>query len=501
MQTLVECVPNFSEGRDARIVDAIAEAALEGKNVWLLDKHLDADHHRSVLTLMGTRESIGEAALRAIGKACELIDLRKHRGEHPRIGATDVVPFVPISGVSLEDCVAIAEWVAEEAWRRLKIPTYLYEAAARRPARRLLENIRIGQFEVLRKEAHADPKRLPDFGGALHPSAGATVVGARKFLIAFNVNLNTSDLAVAKGIARKVRASSGGLPCVKAMGVMLKARNLAQVSMNLTDFETTSPGVVFDAVRNAAAERGVEITGSEIVGLIPRRALEDAAANSLRVENYHPELIVENRLSSVLREQPAIGRLGALVEEFVEAVAAPVPTPGGGSVTVLAGSLAAALGEMACGVTLKRKSFEKHFPQLTEARARLSALRARLLDRIDRDSESYQEFMRAMRLPRASEPEQTVRDAAMEAAAKQMTTVPMETAELVAEIERLLESLRPISVPLTVPDLSVALMMAEAARMGSIENVHANLNSVRDGGWAEMALKRLKPLANPDSSS
>ncbi|MGH6630524.1 MAG: glutamate formimidoyltransferase, partial [Burkholderiales bacterium] len=249
MQTLVECVPNFSEGRDVKKVEAIVAALLAGPEVYLLDQEMDADHNRSVVTIVGTRQSIGEAALRGIGKAAELIDLTKHQGAHPRIGATDVVPFVPISGVTLEDCVRIAEWVAEETWRRFRIPTYLYEAAARRPERKNLENIRRGQFEGVRAEIRTHPERRPDCGdAALHPTAGATVVGARKFLIAYNINLNTPDVALAKAISKAVRASSGGLPCVKALGVELKARNLAQVSMNLTDFETTPLGVVFDAV-------------------------------------------------------------------------------------------------------------------------------------------------------------------------------------------------------------------------------------------------------------
>src|SRR6266581_8051835 len=238
METLVECVPNFSEGRDASKVAAIIEALLAGPDVYLLDQEMDADHNRSVVTLVGTRESIGEAALRGIGRAAELIDLNHHQGAHPRLGSTDVVPFVPVRGVTLEDCVRIAEWVAEETWRRFRIPTYLYEAAARKPERRNLENIRRGQFEGVREEALTNPERLPDFGprfgeGGLHPTAGATVVGARKFLIAYNVNLNTPDVGLAKSIAKKIRASSGGYPFVKAMGVDLEARHVAQVSMNL----------------------------------------------------------------------------------------------------------------------------------------------------------------------------------------------------------------------------------------------------------------------------
>jgi glutamate formiminotransferase len=303
MQTLIECVPNFSEGRDPAVVDAIVRALVDGPDVYLLDREMDSDHNRSVITFVGTRESIGEAALRAIGKAAELIDLNKHQGAHPRLGATDVVPFVPIAGVSLKDCVKMAEWVAEEAWRRFKIPTYLYEAAARKPGRVNLENIRRGQFEGVRSEIASNPHRHSDFGGAaLHPTAGATVVGARKFLIAYNINLNTPDVDVAKAIAKKIRASSGGFPCVKAMGVDLKARNLAQVSMNLTDFETTSMAKVYEAVELEAEALGLQVVGSEIVGLVPRKALEAAAVHFLKVEDFRPELVVENRLEQVLAE-------------------------------------------------------------------------------------------------------------------------------------------------------------------------------------------------------
>jgi glutamate formiminotransferase len=262
MQTLVECVPNFSEGRDASKVDAIVRALLAGGEVYLLDREMDADHNRSVVTLVGSREAIGQAALRGIGKAAELIDLNHHQGAHPRLGATDVVPFIPIRGVRLDDCVRIAEWVAEQAWLSFGIPTYLYEAAARAEERRNLENIRRGQFEGVREEVRTNPGRRPDFGPeepGLHPTAGATVVGARKFLIAYNINLATSDVALAKSIAKKIRASSGGFACVKAMGVDLKARNLAQVSMNLTDFEQTSVGTVSDAVAREAAVAGVGI--------------------------------------------------------------------------------------------------------------------------------------------------------------------------------------------------------------------------------------------------
>lgn len=304
MESIVECVANFSEGRDAAKIEAIVGAMLAAGGAYLLDLHSDPDHHRSVVTIVGTPAGIGEAALRGIGKAAEVIDLTRHRGEHPRLGAADVVPFVPVRGVSLEDCVHIAERVAEETWKRFGIPTYLYEAAARRPDRRNLEILRRGGFEVLREEIGKDPERRPDFGEPrVHPTAGATVVGARNFLIAFNINLQTAEVTVAKAIARKIRASSGGLPGVKAMGVTLRSRRLAQVSMNLTDFETTSLRDVFDLVRAEAAARGVEIVASEIVGLVPRRALDENEARVLRIENFRPDLIFETRLERALTER------------------------------------------------------------------------------------------------------------------------------------------------------------------------------------------------------
>jgi glutamate formiminotransferase len=508
METIVECVPNFSEGRDAAKVEAIIQALLAGPDVYLLDKEMDADHNRSVITIVGTQESIGEAALRGIGKAAELIDLNRHQGAHPRLGATDVVPLVPIAAVTLEDCVRIAEWVAEETWRRFKIPTYLYEAAARRPERKNLENIRRGQFEGVREEVRRSPERHPDFGeAALHPTAGATVVGARQFLIAYNINLNTSDVALAKSIAKKIRASSGGFPCVKAMGVELKARKLAQVSMNLTDFETTPIGVVFDAVTREAAAQGASVVGSEIVGLVPRRALDDAAVHYLKLENFRPDLIVENRLAQVFREQPRgaaqqkVSTLQSMAEGFVDAVAAPTATPGGGSVSALAGALSASLGEMVCGVTLKRQSFAAHHAALEESRRRLSKLRSRLMENIDRDAQSYEAVMAAVKLPKSTESEQTQRAQAIEEASKTAATVPLETAELAAEVAHLIEDLRTITIPQAASDLTVALHLAEAALRGAIENVRVNLPSSKDRDWVNQMEQELQGLEEQAKSS
>jgi glutamate formiminotransferase len=292
---LIECVANFSEGRDASTVRAIEDAiTYSAGGVLVLRSERDADHNRSVITFAGPPDAVSEAALRGIAMAVERIDLRQHRGVHPRMGAADVVPFVPLEGATLEDCIAIARRTGEEVWKRLGVPVYFYEAAAVHPDRRLLENCRRGGFE--------NPKIAPDLGGpALHPSAGACIIGARKILIAFNINLRTDDVAVAREIARKIRTSSGGMPFVKALGLPLAGRGLAQVSMNLTDFEQTPLHEVFDAVEREAAARGVAIAGSEIIGLVPKKALEDAAAHYLKCENFESGLVLENRLERARR--------------------------------------------------------------------------------------------------------------------------------------------------------------------------------------------------------
>jgi glutamate formiminotransferase len=275
MRQLVECVPNFSEGRDAATMDAIVQAIVSVPEVVLLDRESDADHNRSVLTFAGPPAAVAEAAFRAVEKAASLIDLTRHQGVHPRIGATDVLPFIPIEGVTLEDCVKLAERVGGEIWNKLRIPVYFYEAAARRPERVNLENIRRGQFESLIEEMGTVSGRHPDVGDPVcHPTAGAIVVGARKFLIAYNINLGTADAGIARKIAKTIRFSSGGFRYVKSMGIALASRNLAQVSMNLTDFEQTPVHVVFEAVCREAERHGVSVVSSEIVGLIPRKALE-----------------------------------------------------------------------------------------------------------------------------------------------------------------------------------------------------------------------------------
>jgi formiminotetrahydrofolate cyclodeaminase len=310
--------------------------------------------------------------------------------------------------------------------------------------------------------------------------------------------LNTPDVALAKAIAKKIRTSSGGFPCVKAMGVELKSRNLGQVSMNLTDFETTSITTVFDAVTREAEARGVDVAGSEIVGLVPRQALEDAAVQYLKVENYHPQLVFENRLEQIIREQtPSAAQestrpLRAMAEAFVTAVAAPTATPGGGSVAALAGGLAAALGEMVCGVSLNRRSLEAHHTKLHELQNRLSSLRQGLLENIDRDAQSYEAVMAAFKLPKSTETERAGRAQAIEETGRNATSVPLETAELSAEVAKIISSLRDITIPLAAPDLAVALDLAGTARRGAIENVRANLPSIKDEDYQDQVEFKLQ---------
>lgn len=299
---ILECVPNFSEGRDASKLDRIVAAMASVSGVAILDRTMDRDHNRSVVTFAGPPQAVAEGAFRAVEAALHVIDLNRHAGVHPRIGATDVVPFVPVAGVSLQDAVGIAERLGGQIWERLHIPVYLYEAAARRPERVQLENIRRGQFETLRKQALSELERRPDIGGPeWHPTAGATVVGARRFLIAYNINLATPEVEIARRIAKAIRSSSGGLPYVKALGLPLASRNLTQVSMNLTDFERTPLHVVFEAVREEARRQGIQIVGSELVGLIPRKALELSAGYDLQWEHFRSDMILEERLEKALR--------------------------------------------------------------------------------------------------------------------------------------------------------------------------------------------------------
>jgi glutamate formiminotransferase / formiminotetrahydrofolate cyclodeaminase len=486
--TLVECVPNFSEGRDPAKVDAIIEA-MKVPGVYLLDREMDSDHNRCVITLVGERDAIQEAAIRGVGKAAELIDLTKHQGAHPRMGAADVVPFIPIDGVTIEDCVAMARHVGAEIAKRFQIPVYLYEAAAATPERQNLENIRRGQFEGIRADIATNPARKPDFGEArVHPTAGATVVGARKFLVAYNVFLNTPDVEIAKKIAKAVRFSNGGLRFVK--GAEFLVRGLAQVSMNLTDFEQTPIHRVFEYVKREAARYGVIPVSSEIVGLIPKKALEQAAEWFLQIENFDSSLILENRLTAVMGGKMAVGGLRAGVEPFIEQLAAPTATPGGGSAAAASGAMAAGLASMVASMSRGKKAYVQYETQLSEAIARLGQLREELKAAIDADAESYNVVMKAYKSAKSSDAAGSDGDAAISSALKQATSVPLGVAEKVVEVAEIATKLKPITNPNMKSDLTTAIALGRAALDGALANVEINLDSLKDEKFVAVTRRR-----------
>jgi glutamate formiminotransferase/glutamate formiminotransferase/formiminotetrahydrofolate cyclodeaminase len=294
---LVECVPNFSEGRKIETVERLAQAISSIPTACVLDRHVDPDHNRSVITFVAAPEMVVAAAFEAVKLAAELIDMRGHRGVHPRLGATDVLPFIPISGVTMEDCVLLAHQAGERIARELSIPVFFYERAALKPERVFLEDVRRGALELLREEIAINPGRVPDLGPRMvHDSAGAIAVGARPFLIAFNVNLKSSDVSVARAIARVVRARHGGLPFVKALGFELSTRGSVQVSMNLVNYEATGMAQAYEAVKDEAARMGVEVFSTEIVGLVPEKALDREAEYFRKLENLTEDKILENRL-------------------------------------------------------------------------------------------------------------------------------------------------------------------------------------------------------------
>jgi glutamate formiminotransferase / formiminotetrahydrofolate cyclodeaminase len=489
MSTLVECVPNFSEGRDKSKVDAIIDA-MKIPGVYLLDRESDTDHNRSVITLVGEREAIQEAAIRGVGKASEMIDLNVHQGAHPRMGAADVVPFIPIDGVTIEDCVAMARQVGEQIWQRYQIPVYLYESAATMPERQNLENIRRGQFEGIRADIATNPARRPDFGDPrVHPTAGATVVGARKFLIAYNVFLDTPDVDIAKKIAKAVRFSSGGMRFVKGAGFLV--RGLAQVSMNLTDFEQTPVHRVFEMVKREAARYGVTPVSSEIVGLIPKKALEQAAEWFLQVENFDSSLILENRLAAVMGDKTAVAGLRAGVEPFLEQLAAPTATPGGGSGGAAAAAMAAGPAAMVASMSRGKKAYLQYEPQLSAAIARLTPLREELKAAIDADAEAYNAVMKAYK---QSKTDTANADAIIDASLKLATGVPLNVAEKAHEVAVIAQTLEPITNPNMKSDLITALALSQAAITGALANVEINLASLKDATFAADVRKRVQAL-------
>ncbi len=470
MKTLVECVPNFSEGRDAETIAAIVAEMRAISEVQVLDVESDVDHNRSVVTLVGPPAAVQEAAFKGIKKAAELIDMDEHEGEHPRLGATDVVPFVPISGVLMNECIAMAKDLGRRVGEELGIPVYLYERAATRPDRENLEDIRRGEYEQLKKEIGENPDREPDYGPAELGKAGATVIGVRPFLIAFNAYLNTDDVSIARKIAKAVRNSSGGYRYVKSMGIMVAGQ--AQVSMNLTNFPRTPIYRVVETIRREAARYGATITHTELVGLTPQRALIESAQWYLQLDLFDTDQILENKLAAMNEGAP----MG-----FLDAVAANSPTPGGGSVAALAGALASALTTMVGHVTIGKRRYADVHEEVSEAIVASEKLRRSLSKRMREDSAAFEALMAAFRLPKSTAEEKAARQEKIQQATIKAGEVPLATArEALAAMEQALIVARKGNEN-AVTDAATAGWMAMAAIQGASLNVRINAKTIKDG--------------------
>ncbi len=546
MERIVECVPNFSEGRRPEVIEQLVAGIESVEGTAVLDTHVDPDHNRSVITFVGGVETVVEAAVRVAARAAEFIDLRKHVGVHPRVGALDVLPFVPVRGVTLEDCIGLAHAAGARIASEVGVPVYFYESAARRPDRVNLEDVRRGGFEKLREEIATLAERAPDEGAArVHETAGACVVGARSLLIAYNINLDTTDISIARSIARAVRGRDGGLRFLKALGFELRERGLTQVSLNLVRFEKTELHHAFEAVRREAARYGVRVAGSEIVGLIPQAALDRSANYFLQIENFSPDLILENRIASALAkrrevvgqrrnvagwnaevEVEAINRRAVVPEreaEFVSperssaassasaspastasvaprataaaaTIAAPDEITGGGAAAAHAASLAAALGEMVAHLIERKGRQEDVEREARDALQALNSLRARLTEAADADGASFAGVLGARRMPRGNDEEKRERENAIEEALKGAAAVPLETASLAVQVGELLETLAELGEPAWLSDSAAGAQLALAAVISARYNVLVNTAEIDDEEFTSEHVARADDL-------
>lgn len=488
MPQLVQCIPNFSEARRPEVIDQIVAAIQSVSEVTLLDRSSDLDHNRTVLTFAGTPQAVEEAAFRAIQTAAELIDLDQHTGEHPRLGATDVCPFVPLQGVSMDDCVAMARRLGERVGRELRIPAYLYEAAATLPERINLENIRKGQYEALKTEIETNPARKPDFGPSKLPKAGAIVIGARNPLIAFNVYLTTDDVEIAKKVAKAVRHSGGGLRYVKGLGLLVDGR--AQVSMNLTNFRETPIARVVEFIRREAARYGVGIHHSELVGLIPQDALTDAAVWYTQLDQFSPDQVLEARLFAAAQE-----REPASPPSFIDELAAPTPTPGGGSAAAYAAAMAAGLVCMVAGVTLGKKKYTEVEATMHTIKQAAEKLRAELTQLVEEDAAAFESVMGAFRLLKGSPEQEKARMTAIDTATLNAARVPLHVAEKAIKVMELGLTCAKTGNLTAISDAASAVTLSRAALTAAGYNVRINVDGLQnklDGEPLVAAIERLE---------
>lgn len=483
---IVECVPNFSEGRDEQTITAIKASIEAVRGVYVLDLHSDADHNRTVITFAGEPEAVLEAAFQGIQKASELIDLDRHSGEHPRIGATDVVPFIPISGMTMDECVQLAEDLGKRVADELDIPVYLYEKAATRPERVNLANIRRGEYEGLKEAIESDPERAPDFGPGALGKAGATVIGARVPLIAFNVYLNTDDEQIATKIGRAIRHSSGGLRYVKALGMLVDGK--AQVSMNLTNYERTPIARVVESIRREAGRYGVGIHHSELVGLIPQAALVDAAQWYLQLDQFVPDQILETRLYAAMQAEEA------QMDPFLDDLAAGTATPGGGSAAAYAAAIGASLVSMVARLTIGKKKYAGVEREMSTILEGAQALQDRLFRAVSEDSQAFEAVMDAYRLPKETEQETAERKAAIETAMQTASEVPLQVCRDAVHVMAFAADVAERGNRNAVSDAGSAGAMAQAAFKAAQYNVRINAKSISDERMARNWLKEIERL-------
>jgi glutamate formiminotransferase/formiminotetrahydrofolate cyclodeaminase len=488
---LVECVPNFSEARRPKVVDEIATAVTSVPGTHLLDRSSDLDHNRTVLTFVGSPDAVEESAFRAIKCAAELIDLDKHKGEHPRIGATDVVPFVPLSGVAMEECIAMSRRLGERVGRELDIPVYLYEAAATRPERTNLEILRRGQYEGLKTEIETNIERQPDYGPAKLGPAGATVIGARNPLIAFNAYLTTDDVDVAKKIAKAIRHSSGGMRYCKALGLLVEGR--AQVSINLTNYRETPVYRVLELIRREAQRYGVAIHHTELVGLIPQEALVDSAVWYTQLDGFSPEQVLETRLFSAAQDEAE----GADPHDkndrcdFVEELAASTPTPGGGSAAAFSAAMGAALVSMVAGLTIGKKKYADVETEMNDILQHADNLRAEFMQLVEDDASAFEAVMGALRLPKDTAGQQSAHTAALEMATLNAAHVPLHVAKDSVKVMALAVRCAEIGNLNAISDAASGVAMARAALTAASYNVRININSLSDKTTGSHLLEEL----------
>jgi glutamate formiminotransferase/formiminotetrahydrofolate cyclodeaminase len=484
---LIECVPNFSEGRRSEVVNAIRDAIAGVHGAHVLDVSADASHNRCVVTFVAPIEVVADAAFAGIREAARLIDLTAHSGEHPRMGATDVVPFIPLEGSTMEDCIALARQLGDRVGRELEIPVFLYERAATRPDRENLADVRRGEFEGLRDEIGKTAQRTPDFGpSAVHPTAGAIAIGARPFLVAYNVYLGpAANMPIAKEVAKAVRGSVGGLRYVKGLGFEVDGQ--AQVSMNLVDTEKTPLHQAYDMVRMEAEARGITPTWSEIVGLVPERVLFDAAARHIRLRNFSTEKVLERNVRNAISG-------GESLSGFVASVAASTPTPGGGSIAAHVGALGAALAQMVAGLTVGKKKYAAVDAEMRDLAVRAAGIGNTLSSLVARDAAAFTSVTAAYKLPADDESQQRAKTAAIDAALLGAAEVPLETARACAQVAELALAVAERGNANAASDAGVAALLAEAGCVGASYNVRINVTALSDKSRGDALAREAREL-------